>query len=81
VELSTGVLCTGGWLDWLLPLPPPGTENVGRRSTVPVGATLVGGTGEYELLNSGLPNKAPPAIDAKTMLASTTITTASMNTL
>src|ERR1700747_53893 len=23
VDLSTGVLCTGGWLDWLLPLPPP----------------------------------------------------------
>src|SRR6266849_4518741 len=43
VGWSAGVLCAGGWLLVLLPCPPPGDGNAGRRSTVPDGVTPVGG--------------------------------------
>src|SRR5437667_1193510 len=43
VGWSAGVLCAGGWLLVLLPCPPAGDGNAGRRSTVPDGVTAVGG--------------------------------------
>jgi hypothetical protein len=79
--LSTGVLCAGGWLDWLLPFPPPGEGKLGRRSTGPVLAAAVGGFCEYALPEDGPPSSAALAIDRKTMLATRTMTIASMNTL
>ncbi len=42
VDGKLGVPCVGGWLLEVLPLPPPGGGNVGRRSTVPMGTIAVG---------------------------------------
>ena len=76
-----GVLCAGGWLLWPLPLPPPGVGNFGRRSTVPVGATTVGGLEEKLSLKKDFPKNALLASDTNTTLASTTMTIAIINTL